>query len=229
MTIEFETQKTVLEDGDIAPVGHTIVTFVLDSNLLPWLNVDTYTSFNGESWLESEYEHYVSEGVIPEDGELEVTYDHAGIIRELGEANAEWLMEAFPEIFLGVEVTRADSPKYYNFETDSFRATYTVDWTEFLKAYREAGAKSAEAYMNEEWRSRDGFISFIPGRWNDPETHLATKRWLAFHWWLYVALKGGGYGQNEESLFLHVAEAEWEAYSNNTEITLPETEGESHD
>ena len=208
--IDFETCETN-DDGD------TIVTFTLDSNLLPAINVDTYQSFNGDSWLEYETEYYRTECGMPDDADLDVTYDWDGIIRALGEANIDWLTGEFPEIFQSIEIISTYSPSAYNFETDSFRGVYTVNWTAFLRAYREAGAKSAHDWMIERWSSRDGFMSFIPSRWySDDDTHIAVKRWLAFHWWMSQAI------EDDESLFLHVAEAEHEAYGNNTTVTLPE-------
>ena len=70
--------------------------------------------------------------------------------------------------------------------------------------------------MRERWSSYDGFHSHMyPGYWNDPEWRPGMKVYATIAMYLEEAL-------DRDSQFMAVAEAEWEAYSNNVTLSIKE-------
>lgn len=206
---EFVISESVNEDGE------TIVEIELDSNLLPVLNIDTYQCFNGDSWVESELESFSEE----EDKDLgyddfEWQYDHAGIVKALAQASAETVLDqlATDGVITGVDVQSVYSPREYNFATDSYRALWTVNLSK-LEAWCKESAFDADAFAKEHYSSYDGFMSFVPSMLRDDRE--GTTVWL-----MIDAYMRSEY--DEERGFLHVAEAEWEAYQNNVIVTYKE-------
>ena len=209
------------EDGNL--------TITVDSSMLPGVNVDTYQCFTGDSWEESEIDWLVgsAEGMgsivdHPAAGRAEVeldwddfdwNYDHHAILWSLSEAAAEDLINAggihFDQIITGAEVNSVWSPAAYNFATDSFTVTLTLDTEALAEALGDVDAYEVEEWARERWASRDGFISNIP-RYFDEDTPWATV-------WASVAkvLVEADYDGT-----MATAEAEWEAYASNTTTTL---------
>ena len=206
-----ETHKD--EDGNI------IAVISLESNTLPHVSIDTYQSFTGDSWLEGEFEYLASEneGMELDWSNTDVTYNHDGIKQALAEASIEGILnDVDPEIILGVEYESNWSPSFYNFETDTYTAQFTVNWT-LLKKWLKKSKKDREEWMRERWSSYDGFHSHMyPGYWNNPQYMFAMRVYATIAMYLEETL-------DRESQFMAVAEAEWEAYSNNAEITISES------
>lgn len=208
------------EDGNL--------TITVDSSMLPGVNVDTYQCFSGDSWVENELDYLSTEG-IPEwlaghpaaqravvsldYDDFDWSYDHRAILWALSEAAAEDLIHAgginFDHIITDAEVGSVWSPAAYNFATDSFTVTLTLDTEALAEALGGMEAYEVEEWARDRWASRDGFMSNIP-RYFDDDTPWATV-WAAVAKVLVDAEYDGT---------MATAEAEHEAYTNNTDITL---------
>jgi hypothetical protein len=208
----------MFQHGDITEYenGEKFVTLEVGSNLLAHLNVDTYSCFNGDSWVEQELEHFGSgESEAPYDSDnyddYEWNYDHAAILKDLAEASASNVLEQLSHdgIIESIEVQGVDSPREYNFITDSYTALWTLNLTK-LDGWAAENNFNAEEYLSEFHGSRSGFMSFVPSWFRDaPED---TTLWLKLDAYLRAEL-------DTDSQFYAVAEAEWEAYENNVSIT----------
>lgn len=204
--------------------GHEHVKITLQSNSLRPLTIDTYQTFSGDSWEESEAEYLQEEyGLTSEElWDANVTYDHKGILHDLAEACAVAVLNhTWDNIIESIKVTGTHSPAYYNFETDSFEAQWTLDWTllkKWMKKWRKRTGQTRTDWVRENWGSCDGFHSFIyPGRWENPEMHDPMRVWASLAIYLQESLK------DEEGWWMEIAEAEWEIYSDHT--TRAFTEG----
>ena len=200
----------------------------LDSSMLPGVNVDTYQSFNGDSWEESELDYYSTEGIPEwlvghpaaqravvelEWDDFDRTYDHRAILRALSEAAADGLVHdggvSFDQIIVDVEVTSVYSPTYYNFSTDSFAGWLTLDTEALSESLDDIDTEALEDWAQTRWASRDGFHSHIPGYFdNEPQWAMV---WAAVARVLVDADYDGT---------LATSEAEWEAYGEHTTTTL---------
>lgn len=208
------------EDGNL--------TITVDSSMLPGVNVDTYQSFNGDSWADSELDYLSTEGVPEwlvghpaaqravvelEWDDFDWTYDHRATLHTLAEVAAEDLVDAggvdFPQIITGAEVLSVWSPAAYNFATDSFTVTLTLDTEALAEALDGMEAYEVEEWARERWASRSGVISSVP-RYFDEDAPWATV-------WASVAkvLIDSDYDGT-----MAVAEAEHEAYSEHTKMEL---------
>lgn len=200
--------------------GNTIAVISLESNTLPYVSIDTYQSFTGDSWLENEFEYLAEEnpGMEFDWSNTDVSYNHDGIKQALAEASIEGILgDVDPNIIEGIEYESNWSPAYYNFETDTYTARFTVNWTLLKQWFKESG-KDREEWMRERWSSYDGFHSrMYPGYWNDPDWRPGMKVYATIAMYLEEVL-------DRESQVMAVAEAEWEAYSNNAEITISESD-----
>jgi hypothetical protein len=228
--IEFDTDEmTEMPYTGVDPDVHRVVTFTLDSNMLTVLNVDTYQTFNGDSWLEYEIEGLV-ENYPALDGleydDLSIEWHWGDIIRGLGEVNVEALQSALPEIFIEIpDVGATWSPKAYNFATDSFRARYTVDWTAFEEAFTEKFgmgilSEEFEDVVRERWRSYDGFHSHVPH--NLDTDREATLNWAALNHYLENWVGCWHYENLRDQILMATAEAEHEVFSEHVEVSLRE-------
>ena len=209
----YTVEKFKNDDGD------TMAKITLSSNTLPYVSIDTYQTFTGESWLEGEYEYLKEEtGVELDWSNSDVKYNHQGILQGLAEASIESILnQMYDGIIESIEYRGASSPAYYNFETDRYEAEYVVNWSRLKKWYRKSG-KDREEWMKERWSSYDGFHSYMyPGYWNDPQWRPGLKVYATIAMYLEEVL-------DKDDLFMHVAEAEWEVYSNNSEVYITETD-----
>lgn len=61
------------------------------------------------------------------------------------------------------------SPKYYNFENDELYAEFefTDDWKTYVRSFIEENKNWLSDIIEEKWKSRDGFISFMSTDIND--------------------------------------------------------------
>lgn len=199
--------------------GQTIAKITLSSNTLPYVSIDTYQTFTGDSWVEGEYEYLKEEtGVDLDWSNSDVKYNHQGILEGLAEASiASILDQMYDGIIESIEYRGASSPAAYNFETDRYEAEYVVNWTALKRWYKKSG-KDREEWMKERWSSYDGFHSYMyPGYWNDPQWRPGLKVYATIAMYLEETL-------DRDELFMAVAEAEWEVYSNNSEVYITETD-----
>ena len=208
--------------------GQRIARFTIDSNLLPVVTIDTYSTFTGYSTIESEIEYWANEeapdaSLEPDD--FESTVDFGDLKRDLAVTVVDWINENTGPIAYGFDdpvpvvtfgaVNSTYSPKYYNFESDSFNADVTVNVTELVKWLRaEHGSivDAIESYADEHFKSYDGFMSFVTGALMD-ERRAGTMLWLGLHMYLADQLDWGDF-------LMHMKEAESEIYTEHTTITL---------
>lgn len=199
----------------------------VDSSMLPGVNVDTYQTFNGDSWEESDLDYMSSNlreclvshpaadraDVVLEWDDFDRGYDHRAILWALSEAAADGLVHdggiSFDQIIVDAEVTSVYSPAAYNFATDSFAGWLTLDTEVLAEALDDVDTEDLEAWAQDRWASRSGFLSHIPRYFRD------EPQWAMV--WAAVArvLVDADYDGT-----MATSEAEWEAYMNNTTITL---------
>lgn len=224
------TDERYAEGGIVHPTEpsgkpHMLVT--IDSAMLPGVNVDTYQSFNGDSWVDSELEWINQEGVPSwlvdhpaaqraevqaEWDDFDWTYDHHAILWALSEAASDELVGAgglaIPPIFHRVELLSVYSPREYNFATDSFNARWQVDTVALVEALDDIDVDDLEDWARDRWRSVSGFSSHIPGYFD--REHPWAVVWAAVVRVLIDHEYDGFYG---------VAEEEWNIYSEHVTIT----------
>lgn len=213
--------------------GDRMVKMTISSNMLPKITVDTYQTFTGDSWEESEIDYLLDtygdralDGCKPYEGldwrDYNWSYNHS---REL-ELLAESCVNAMNEQVWGDtpyevgEVLSTYSPRYYNFETDSFEAEYTLNMTRLIHWARNrkewAGKRledAVEGYLRKRYTSCDGFISHVTPALNDSERHLATLVWGIFYAWMEFEF-------DRESWLCNMAEGEHEIYMETRELEL---------
>ena len=222
MTASFDHADRLNEDG----------TVTLRMTPSAWhrynLSPDTYQSFNGDSWVESELEYLNTESSLSErfgsqyadlDYDIDLDYDHftweydhAGIVRALAEELADWMAETLWGAGLEstVKVIDSWSPAYYNFTSDGFEVELTCD-PAALRALTpdfdvdEWGAKH--------YRSYDGFTSFVTGRLDGDDWHAEYDGGFRVESLLTEEDQHGG-----QDWVMRLAEAEWEVYSSNVKI-----------
>lgn len=198
--------------------GQVMARIDLESDTLPYVSIDTYQTFTGDSTLESEYQWIAEEyGVELDWSNSDVKYNHDGIKRGLAEASIESIInQLYDSPIESIEYVSNWSPGAYNFQTDTYRATYTVNWTALKKWLKKSGLDREEWFI-ERWRSYDGFHSYMyPGYWEDPQYKEALLIYATIAMWMEHNL-------DRDEMFMHVAEAESEIYMNNMEIYIPES------
>ena len=196
------------------------------------MSPDTYQSFTGEPWEQSEIDYFNSEGLHDAFGEqyagldVEVNrlgttltydhfvwdYNHAGIVRDLSEELANWMGETLHDAGLelvSVEVRDTWSPKEYNFVSDGIEVNLTCDPAE-LRALTEGF--DVDEWADKHYRSRDGFMSFVTGRMNDADWHAI------YHGEFRVESILAAWDV-ERDWVMRLAEAEYEVYSKNVTVT----------
>ena len=219
--------EDAIEDGRLERDEDGALKITVDSSMLPGVNVDTYQCFNGDSWEESDLDYMSSNlreclvghpaadraDVTLEWDDFDRDYDHRAILWALSEAAAEGLVTDgglhFGQIITGAEVLSVYSPAAYNFATDSFNATLTLDTEMLAEVLDDIDTEDLEAWAQDRWQSRSGFISHIPRYFRD------EPQWAMV--WAAVArvLVDADYDGT-----LATAEAEWEAHMDNTTVTL---------
>lgn len=201
--------------------GEKMARIDLESSTLPFISIDTYQTFNGESWLEQQYESIAEETGLELDwSNTDVKYNFPGILQGLAEASIEGIInQLYDSPIESIEFVSSWSPAAYNFQTDTYTATYTVNWTKLQKWLKQSG-KNREEWFIERWRSYDGFHSFMyPGYWEDPQYKQAMLVYATIAMWMEENI-------DRDEVFMTVAEAEWEVYYENAEVYIPESKYE---
>jgi hypothetical protein len=178
---------------------------------------DTYQTFTGDSWLESEIE-WLSEQegreITWEDYDAE--YDHVAIVRSLAEEACDWIVETLWDIGLesvaNGKVIDSWSPVAYNFTSDGFEMTVDVD-PEELRALTPDF--DVDAFGHENYSSYDGFHSFVTGRLNESDWRMEYDG--AFR---IESLLAAHDPHHNRDWIMRLAEVEWEVYMEHVTITL---------
>lgn len=132
-----------------------------------------------ESWLENsdtsywaikeELDYYHEELGRAELTEDDLDFDNKAYEKDVCDAFIEVWKGSAPDFVESVEFDELWSPKYYNFDTDHLYAKIELadDWKEKMKAFMDAHWLELGVKIDEEWSSRDGFISFMENRIDD--------------------------------------------------------------
>lgn len=86
------------------------------------------------------------------------------------------LKDFFNEIgIISLDFVKVDSPKYYNYSTDKLVCNIIVNKNKFLTELQKCDFEVWEQFLNDNFTSYDGFISFYP---NDPNewTELIAEK-----------------------------------------------------
>lgn len=139
-------------------------TVKLNSNFLQFVNVSTYS---GVFEINSMYSHTTD--YFPEFIEAKETDWDA-----YGKTIGEYYIEVLKDNFLGelpyyrdydIDSIRFYMPVAYNFADDSFSVDLTIDLDAMMLRFKEIIDKhsdTVEEFLCNYWRSRSGFISFVP-------------------------------------------------------------------
>lgn len=194
--------------------GHKTATINVDSSNLPYVTVDTYSTFTGEGWWESTVDHLV-ETHGRDMPEVDYEVDHRKLLELLAE-NARDSLEAClpgvdPVVTLG-EVTGVFSPRAYNFSTDSYNAHYTID-LELMEEWITEHEWDHEAYGLEHFSSYDGFHSYVPRWLNDEDYAVGVRLWLFLH--AYIAEE-----VDRDEMFYALFEEDWSIFDQACTVTV---------
>ena len=210
------------DDFDWDDEGRLKVT--IDSSMLSGVTVDTYSTFTGDSFTDQTIE-YFSENLVVDypinsemdfapnvtSDDIDFKFDFEKILKELAETAAEGFAEhcAFVENF---DILSTFSPRAYNFSTDSFNATWTIDIDMLSREMSDAGIVDdidiAQQWALTEYESCSGFISYIPDYFED------NRGWALVWAYLDRYLRFTGYDG-----VLHVSDEEYTAYDAGCTVT----------
>lgn len=214
--------------------GDRMVKMSIGSNMLPKITIDTYQTFTGDSWEESEIEYLRDEygdnraysgGRAYEGlgwGDYDWSYNHS---REL-ELLAEQCVNVMNDMFYADlpyevgEVTSTYSPSYYNFATDSFTAVYTLNLDQLIIWAREhfgAGKLDdhIEDYLRGHYTSCSGFTSHVTPALDDDSRRMPTLIWGLFHAWMEFEF-------DRELWEINMFEGDYEIYMETRSLKLTE-------
>lgn len=213
----FDHRDRLNDDG-------TVTVRIIPSNWRRYnISPDTYQSFNGDSWVESTIE-YLREETGRDLGydDINWTYDHKGIVRDLAEELSNWLsqtlMEAGLESLRDVKVVDSWSPAYYNFTSDGWEVELTFDPIELRELTPDF---DVDDWGHEWYRSVDGFMSYVTSRLNDDTWHADYDAEFRIE-----SLLSEQDSRDDESWFYWLLESEWEVYDANVKVEVIEPEPE---
>lgn len=135
----------------------------LNSSFLPFINVCTYSTFDMyEMW------YYMYEEMPRWIEEKE--RDNSKFLKDV----CEYTLEELEDVCLNdlsfyidsdVSTLNTHSPKFYNFSTDSFTVDVNIDvarLSEFVKGVVKSDLEICEDFIEYNWETRSGFLSFMP-------------------------------------------------------------------
>ena len=210
---------------------HDNLIIGIGSNMLSGVTIDTYSTFTGDSWEESETEYISQIGewidhTMARGKAIDIDWDDIdfnynfkpvpeknmnGILADLADSMAQKVIENVYGID-DYKVTSTFSPSAYNFATDSFDADWLIDIAEMTEEYGDPDIADIEDRARVEYASGSGFISYIPSHFEDK-----------FSWAILWAYIDQILQDNFDGLFMEVFDDEHEIFMDNVEITLNAT------
>ena len=208
--------------------GDRYVKMEIGSNMLPKITVDTYQKFTPDRHEESEMEYLDNEcgyDMGEYGNHFDTTYDMSSVLPTL----AEWCVDAMNGMayhdapYEVGKVLSTYSPRYYNFETDSFTAEYTLNLSMLIRwateVRRDNGSteplwQEVENFLRYRFSTRDGFISHVTPALND-HRRIPTLVWGLFYWWMEEEFE-------EETWFYSMLEKDYNLWSEVVTIQLTE-------
>ena len=144
-------------------------TITIDNRDLAF-TIDTYGMFTGGIDIENlEIDDLKTIYNLTDDEAeaLEFDYDHAGVVKALAEQSVQLLHQHFVQhgdgTILDIDLGDTQSPKFYNYTTDSYTADWTVDMDK-LRDYIESNWEAFRTFAND-WGDLSVYVN-----WND-RTH----------------------------------------------------------
>lgn len=119
--------------------------------------IDTYNMFSGDSVEEGESEYYQETfGLTEEEWRtIGFDYDMKAITKELAGASVNILeQELKGDVVKSISLISEQSPRFYNYTTDSYTATWDID-AKALNKYVEANVEAYKKLQAEEWPDLD--------------------------------------------------------------------------
>lgn len=153
------------------------------------LNSDT--AYNA---IQEECNYLREEGLNPDPDKYDFNY------KQYQEDICNAFVDAFrgykPDFVEDVQFTGLYSPRYYNYDTDRIYCNLELsdDWEEITREFIRTNYETLRARIAKEWRSYDGFISFISDNIRDWENKLYMERDP-----LYIQIIIGYYMENEHT------------------------------
>lgn len=157
----------------------TIRTIIrINSQDLPF-TIDTYGMFNGDGFEDNEIEYYRDEYNLTETEieAIEFDYNFGGIVSDLATQSVDLLKnnliyhnETGGIVTAISEPENARSPQFYNYTTDSYDATWTIDVTKLERKVKNLknndGQTFQEYLLNSAWgllddRSDDNIVAML--------------------------------------------------------------------
>lgn len=101
-------------------------------------------------------------------------FDYVDYNKRVAEACVEPIQKELKEFGITIEYQKLVSPKFYNYSNDIINVEYTLQNDSFKKIidYCKENLEAFEQYLEENFKSRDGFSSFF---------EYDTKTWLYFY------------------------------------------------
>lgn len=154
-------------------------TITIDNRDLAF-TVDTYATFTLDNEYEQEVDALIEQGELPEESawdtieeKYDVKYDMKGYLQHLAECSIEILENQFIGAFdytapnkdgvraknehgivKKIELSKTQSPQFYNYTTDSYTADWTID-TEKLNKFIRNNGNAYNDFVRENWRNLD--------------------------------------------------------------------------
>ena len=209
--MNFDNEERLNEDGSV-----TIRIIPSRWHVLN-MSPDTYQMWNSDHYDDSVllwYEEEVGEPVGWDD--LTWEHDQAGIVRGLSQRICDYIEEQL--MFLGLEsvsnvrVVDSWSPRAYNFCSDGFEMEFTCDPAELRSLTEEF---DVDEWVSKHYGSRDGFLSFVTSRVQDPEFRAVYDGEFRIESLLVEGLTDS----HEREWELFVSEGYDEVYAENTEVS----------
>lgn len=137
-----------------------------------------------DSWMEDgDTGYYESLEFINEykDAELDVDsdieFDYTTRRKDITALFIEKIMDYMPDYVLSIKNDYVESPQYYNYSTDRLFADFEFedDWKTKMCVFMNENEDWLKEKIHKDWRSRDGFISFMSNDFNEWYENLFNK------------------------------------------------------
>lgn len=134
-------------------VANELMVLDINSRDLAY-TIDTYGTFNGDGFYESEGEFYKEEyGVELDWLEYDLVLDHEGLVKTLAlDSISELENNLKGDIVKSIDLVKTTSPQFYNYTTDNYTATWHVDASKLFE-YIKANFEAYRDFIREEWHA----------------------------------------------------------------------------
>lgn len=233
-----ETNLGSFDHPDRLNYDGTVTFTITPSNWHAYgISPDTYQTVNGDSWLEMELYNlnevlrdpgFHGGGISDyfkgldyldgtdfefEWGDFNWDYDHRAILRDFAQVLVDWIAATLEQAGLELEDYRlvgSWSPQFYNFTSDGFEMEVTCDPAKLREL---TPGFDVDDWAYENYRSYDGFLSFVTSRMHDENWHSIYDGEFRVES-LLRSLDPHG----ERSWVMDLVEVEWEIYAEHVTV-----------